>query len=197
VTVISLAQQPLDYVMRIFEDLTGLPTGTLVPDLSTFNSSVPYQVLEAIRAFNVRYWELAESDRDVYARVVARGAVRELKYAGGKELAKTPIGTPHWACDRAGEIMGQINTGLRASGVNVVGDLDALTLPSKPPLDSAVPSTLEMSEVAVMLLAMMHAADREGARRRIRPSKNAVVEVSGREALGLLRRRLTARIRRA
>lgn len=197
VTLVSLAEQPHDFVMRIFEQMTGLPAGTLVPDLSTFNSSVPFQVVETIRAFNHLYWPLEESDRDVFSRVVPQGLLRDLKYAGGDSLAKVPIGTPQWASDRACEYMQEMNVGLRASGVNIIGDIDALATPGKAPIDAEAPGTISAEDAAVMLLSMMRAADQEGARRERRKIEEAGPQISGREALGILRRRLTARLRKS
>ena len=130
VTVLSLAAAPRDFVLRTFEQLTGLPTGTLVPDPRSDNVSLGYGTTEVIRHFNERFSAQPGASADIQAAVVEFGAVRHLRQRPEVLRADGRIEVPTWAAERASEIAGEMNRNLRDIGVNVVGDLDALTVPS-------------------------------------------------------------------
>jgi len=223
VTIVSLAEQKRDFLLRTFEQMTGLPEGVLVPDPRESNLSMPYHVAEVFRWFNEFYrkqglWNAAE-----HGRLVENGAMKLLKGAGPDAVEKYPFVLPEWAVDRSAEIMGQMNARLRELGVNVVGDLDALTHATLKTGPAAAPTELGVQDAARLVLAMMQVAKREGLRElhaegeddaitlmlrsikreaareasRTTASRERGREITGREALGILRRRVTARLRKS
>jgi hypothetical protein len=213
ITIVSLAEQEREYVLRVFEEMVGLPAGTLVPDPTEANFSLPYPVAESIRRFNMLYkaqdggWSI-----DEHARLIELGSVDLIKKRGPGVLERYPIGTPQWAIDRSAEIVGDINGRLRELGVNVAGDLDALTRSPKPAVSDEPPGELRVDDVGSLLYAMMQAAKAEGRRearlearrearrkakeKRAKPAKRAARprEVGGREALRILSTRARKRL---
>lgn len=222
VTIISLADQPRDFVIRTFEELTALPTGTLVPRTTGSNTTLPYPILELARQLNVRVKELGRTDkRKVHLN---RMSTYNMIKRHSDVLSDTSrIETPAWAVERAGEIVAEMNDAIRALGVNVIGDLDALTRPSRPAPESTAlaPTMIPISDAASVVLYMMLAAERQTTaalkkdfakrearrikrtkararqdRQRLRRSRPRPEDLSGRQLLGLLARRAKRKITR-
>jgi hypothetical protein len=165
VSVVSLANRPLDFVQRTFEQFVGLPDGILEPEPGESNLSLPFPVAEVVRRFNEMYFDLPGSDNHVQARLLEFGALRYLKEREENPLTKYPIEVPQWAADQAGEIAAEMNEGVRSLGVNVVGDLDALTRLSKAaPQRVRTPSAISTSDAAELMFAMMLASKEEAER---------------------------------
>jgi hypothetical protein len=161
VTVVSLANAPRDFVLRTFEQLTGLPEDTLVPDPGSDNVSLSHPLAEVIREFNERFFGLPGSTADVQAALVEFGAIRRLREHPELLRAGARIEVPQWAADRAGVLMQDMIEGIRASGVRTVGDVDALVTPSRPPSASvATPTTVATDAAAELLIGMMLAVGR-------------------------------------
>ena len=159
VTVVSLAAAPRDFVLRTFERLTGLPEGLLVPTPGTENVSLSHAATEVLRRFNERFFELAGADADVQARVVEFGAVRQLRAHPDLLQVDGRIELPRWAADRATVVMQEVLDGVRAARVRTVGDLDALLVPSRPPVEAVTtPSSISTETAAGLLIGMMLAA---------------------------------------
>ena len=161
VTVVSLANRPRDFVLRTFEQFTGLPSGTLVPDRTSENVSLGFGVAEVVRRFNELFDERPGATPDLQARLVEFGTIRYLRRTPEALTADSRIDVPAWAADRAAEIVQDMNRGLRDAGVRVVGDLDALAVPSRPPVESvATPTTVSTEAAAGLLVGMMLASAR-------------------------------------
>ena len=156
VTVVSLGGAPRDFVLRTFEQFTGLPTGTLVPEPTFENVSLGFGAAETIRRFNQLFFAQPGASTDVQAAVVEFGAIRHLRQTPEVLKADARIEVPQWAADRAAEIVRDMNQGLRDAGVNVVGDLEALTVPSRPPVPVVEQPTEVSTEAAAgLMLGMM------------------------------------------
>jgi len=162
VTVISLAEQRRDFVLRVFERLTALPVGTLVPDPAEANPSLPYQAVEVFRHFNALYKQRGPFDSVEHGRLVETGAVRLLKAAGPDVLERSPFPLPDWAAERCSDLMGTMNARLTELGVNVIGDLAALTRSTAKIAPAAAPTEVSVQDAAQVVLAMMEAARSEG-----------------------------------
>ncbi|WP_158590093.1 hypothetical protein [Amnibacterium setariae] len=159
VTVVSLAAAPRDFVLRTFEQLTGLPTGVLVPHAAADNGSLPHAVVEVLRRFNTAYGDLPGATADVQAGLIEFGAVKRLRRHPELLEADDRIEVPRWAADRAAEIVDEMLAGVRAAGVRTVGDLDALRIPSRPPVEAVTePSAVSTAAAAELLVGMMLAA---------------------------------------
>jgi hypothetical protein len=124
VTVIALDDRDHTMVLRAFEGLTGLPSGTLKTPVDRSNRSLTQAEVEAVRAFNRRAAGEA-LDKPLLARLMRSGAATYMK-----EREPGPgeprIDTPQWALDRAGEVAREMVDRIAASGVRIVGDLEAM-----------------------------------------------------------------------
>ncbi len=161
VTVLSLAAAPRDFVLRTFEGFTGLPEGTLVPDPRAENVSLSFAIAETVRRFNERFADLEGATADVQAALVEFGAIRQLRAHPELLQVDGPIEVPRWAADRAGVLMREMVAGIRSSGVRTIGDLDALAVPSRPPVPSiSTPPALSADAAAGLMIGMMLAQGR-------------------------------------
>ena len=161
VTLIALARQPRDFLIRTFEELTGLPVGLLDSDGTRSNTTLPFPVLELTREFNsVAKSEGRSKDRALHLNRMT--ALNVLKRHRDVLSDDTRIETPAWAADVASEIAAQMNDRIRALGINVVGDLDELARPSRPaPTEAPPPPTaIPIQDAAVVMYHMMAATER-------------------------------------
>lgn len=212
VTVISLADRPRDFVIRTFEELTGLPSGILVPQEGESNTTLPYPMLELGRRFNevVRSQGAKGQHRVHVTRMRAFNMVKR-----HPELLTdwARIETPAWAVEEAGKIAGQMNDRIRDLGVNVIGDLDALTRPSRPAPESTAPAptTIPIEDAAAVMFFTMLATEgrtrlnmsREFQKRQARQARRREEQgltrpddISGRQLVRLLGRRVKRKITR-
>ena len=124
VTVIVVDDRDHDALLRTFEALCGLRAGTLVRDRSTANRSLTLEEITAIRALRER-WEAEGLSAASFQRIVRMkvAAAMKARVPGPDEPR---IETPQWALDRAAEIADEVVTGILASGVRVIGDLERL-----------------------------------------------------------------------
>jgi hypothetical protein len=161
VVVLSLAAAPREFVLRAFEAFTGLPEGTLVPDPRAENVSLSFAIAETVRRFNERFAELEGASADVQAALVEFGAIRQLRAHPELLTSDGPIEVPRWAADRAGELVREMVAGIRELGVRTLGNLDALAVPSRPPVPSiATPPALSTEAAAGLMIGMMLAQGR-------------------------------------
>jgi hypothetical protein len=149
-TVVALDDGDRDMVLRVFEGLTGLRTGTLesIDDLSNRSMTVPE--IEAIRAFNVAY-RAEQLPGPLYSRVMRFGAAPYMRRRRPDE-DEPKIELPAWAVQPVAERAREILAGIAASGVRVIGDLDGLAKVSPPRAERPDPVTIspEVSASATM-----------------------------------------------
>jgi len=125
VTVVALDDADHGMILRVFEQLTGLETGTLAADRDLTNRSMTMPEIEVVRAFN----QLATAEGlsgPLQTKVMRYGAAAYMK-TREPEPDEPGIETPQWALDRAGEVAREMVDAIRASGVRIVGDLGSLT----------------------------------------------------------------------
>ena len=159
VTVVSLAGAPRDFVLRTFEEFVGLPDGTLVPNPASDNVSLGFGVAETVRRFNQLFKAIPGTSPDLQAALIEFGAVRHLRTAPDALAADRRIEVPQWAADRAAQLTRDMNAGLLEAGVRVVGDLEALTVPSRTPAPTAAtPEVVSAEASANLLIGLMLAA---------------------------------------
>lgn len=124
VTVIVADDADRDRVLRVFERMTGLREGSLVPESDLANRSLTLPEIETVRAFNVAF-RTEGLGTQLHTKVMRFGAAEHLKQREpGPDEPR--IETPTWAVERAGEIAKEIVAGIGASGVRVIGDLATL-----------------------------------------------------------------------
>jgi hypothetical protein len=128
VIVIVAEEADRERQLRLFEHMTGLREGTLVPEKDLSNRSLTLPEIETVRAFNLAY--RAEGlGTMLHTKVMRFGAAEHLKrrVPGPDEPG---IETPAWALERANAVSREIVDGIAGSGVRVIGDLEALAMPA-------------------------------------------------------------------
>ena len=124
VTAIVADERDHDALLRAFEALCGLRTGTIAHDRSAGNRSLTLEEITAIRALRERWTAEGLSTASFHRVVRMRVAAEMKKRVPGPDEPR--IETPQWALDRAAGIASEIVAGIAASGVRVIGDLERL-----------------------------------------------------------------------
>jgi hypothetical protein len=149
VTVIALEDGDREALLRHAATLLGLNPGLLALQPGVANRSLTLPEVEAVRAFNAALIEAGLPRREV-DRLVHFGASRYLKGTPADPAAPR-IPLPATALGPVADAARGIVEGIRASGVRVMGDLDALALVAQPPADTAPPSVNGDPSVAASL----------------------------------------------
>jgi hypothetical protein len=130
VTVVVVDERDRSVMRAAFEDLLGLPSGSLPEETRRANPSLGWNDAEIVRLYNVMCHRAG-----VHRRTAQR--VRQLGLSIHRRLARgqpMPIELPAGALERSDAITREMAAGIAASGVRVVGRLDALAMPVVPPL---------------------------------------------------------------
>lgn len=121
-------------VMRAFEGLLGLTSGTLLAERDLANRSLTMAEAEAVRGFNLAF-NAEKLPRDLHARTMRFGAAQLMKRREPPPDER-PVTMPGWAYPDVGRIQGEIVAGIRSSGVAIIGDLALLeAAPAAPAAD--------------------------------------------------------------
>jgi hypothetical protein len=117
-------EQNRSSLFEAFEALLGLASGTLKPQIDTANRSMTAEEIELIRALNERFIE-EKITRPLLYKMITRGTALYMKgrTIGASEPKQQ---TPSWAIKRADAIGWESAAAIRALGVKVIGNLDAL-----------------------------------------------------------------------
>jgi hypothetical protein len=131
-TVVVVDEGEPFMLVRTFEQMLGLPPGTVRPSDTAANRSLTFPEVEFVRACNaeLRRREISEAD---YTRFVRFGAVRHLQRRVPPPDEPRVL-TPAWAAERTRLLAEEIVAGIAESGVRVVGDLASLTVEVAPGL---------------------------------------------------------------
>jgi hypothetical protein len=165
VTAVVVDEQDHAMLLRTFEGMLGLRDGTLVPVRDLANRSLTLPEVEAVRAFNQAARRL-NLPRGVHAKAMRFGAAMHMKSQapGADELR---IETPEWAVAKAIAMDAEMVPAIRASGIRVIGDLEALTAapssrgePGRDPVPVPPRVAAEMA-VGILLASGLARADRE------------------------------------
>ena len=144
-TVVALNEGDRDMVLRAFEQLTGLKTGTLEADPTIQNRSMTVPEIETIRAFNVAFKE-KKLPSLLYMKVMRFGATFVMQQRTPQpDEAKLEL--PDWSVEPIRAIATEMVENIRATGVRVVGDLDDLLMIPAPRVGPA-PEVKVSPEVA-------------------------------------------------
>lgn len=157
-TVVVVDESDRLMLLRVFEQLLGLPSGLLQPERLT-NPSLTFGEVELVRHLNREFHARGWSDQR-HRALVRKGLVRHLQLSDRPLPDDQRIRTPAWAAERAAEIGAAAAARISASGVRIVGDISVLgELPDLPPdgLEPAprpeVPAVAAMQAVVGMILA--------------------------------------------
>ena len=120
-------------VLRVFEALVGLRTGTLRAHRDMANRSFTWPEAEAVRSLNLALGQSGVDPR--LGRQVRRDMVRKLKREDAPP-SWPPVEVPPSALERVLDVQGEIVEGIGAIGVPVVGRVEALRQPPAKRLDN-------------------------------------------------------------
>ncbi len=197
VTAVVLDESDRDMVLRTFERLLGLRPETLQPVSGLANRSITAEEAEAIRAYNIAHRE-AGLGKQVHALVMRFGAAQYL--CSLDPLADgTTIRLPAWVLEDVARKAHEIVSGIRASGVRVVGDLDQLLeVPGPPALgQETLPEEVPAEVAARIAMGILVATGRTRSEEAVDDEEIAEVvsAVASRQLLAsiALRTRATAR----
>lgn len=130
-TVVVSDDSDRDFIPHAFEAMLELPAGTLPPPQRN-NASLHWAATEFVRELNVLVLEhgLSVPDR---RDLLSKGMVHELLMQPQQSAGQRVPPLPTWALAAVQQIARRRVDGIRASGVNVVGDLDQLLVPDDLP----------------------------------------------------------------
>jgi hypothetical protein len=165
VTVIVVDESDHDRLLRVFEELLGLPTGLLVAEESRTNRSLTLGETELVRAVNVGM-RTSGWPKEIYHQLIRYGAVERMQVEHLPTPDEPRLTTPEWALKRAAEFGADAAQAIDALGVRVVGDLKTLgTYPSRAVRDDNNPAAndprIQPGVAATALLGVIAAAERE------------------------------------
>ena len=152
-------------LVRVLEDLLGVPPGLLDASAGRANASLSVTQTELVRAVNDLFHERGWIGSEEH-EALRIAAVRALVHAPpAPDEPRTPP-MPEWAWASLVERSERRIEGLRALPVTVIGDLDLLRV--VPPESSAdpQPATVPVDVAALALAAVVEAATGGGRRRK-------------------------------
>ena len=181
------------YLLRVFEQLLGLPAGLLEPDL-VGNESLSATRLEAVRRLNESVRDRGWPD-DVHRQLIKFGLVRGMQQAPPVDVDHPVRPLPGWARDRVRALAEQQIAAFDELGVEVIGDTDRLRYPEDEPDEDDQPAAGELVSTETLVqgaLELTAAALRREEKRASDatdaalleqlPTKALLVELSGRIA---------------
>ncbi len=155
-----------DRLLRVFEDLLALRSGTLAADPEYTNRSLTLPEAEAVRAFNIAF-KAEGLPRAVHARFMRFGAAQEMKRR--RPAPDEPrVVLPDWAIEPVAGIAREMADAIATSGVRIIGDLELLTVRPEPtaasgPESGELPIPPEIAASMAMGILVASGAAREGA----------------------------------
>jgi hypothetical protein len=152
-TVIALDDRDRNMILRVFEQLTGLTTGTLVAEPNLANRSMTVPEAEVVRAFNVAF-KAAKLPAPLYGRIMRFGAAAQMQ-TRKPEPGEARIELPGWSREPIATLAREMMAAIRASGVRVIGDLDLMAeVPAggKPESEAVVVSPAVAASAAMGVL---------------------------------------------
>lgn len=156
-TLVVSDESDRGFLLRVFEQLLGLPPITLVPPAKGSNQSLAWAEVEALAAVNAALQDRGVSK--VEARpLVARGLALALKDRGARGDGPRTPPLPKWAFDVVRDFMDDRITQLQDRGLRVVGDLEHLRLPADLDDDPVPTPRLPAEDVAFMVVSILEAS---------------------------------------
>ena len=172
-SVIVLDGSDRDRLYRAFEALLGLRPGSLASDEAAANRSLTLPEIEAIRAFNVAY-RREGLPKPLYTRVMRRGAA-PLMERRRPAPAEPRVALPTWSREPIAAAATEIAAGIRATGVRVIGDLDALAFVDMTSPGAAGEVSIDPEIAATLAMGVLVAT---GAARGTQPVERAGATVT-------------------
>jgi hypothetical protein len=199
ISVIVADEDDRTVLPRTFEELLGLPLGTLVPPQQRSNSSLSYAATETLRRVNQLAYDEGWTPTD-YWRLVQAGIVQKLKERSDDDQPRLR-GIPPRFFDQVAHRGDEQIDALASARVRVIGDPERLRIrgrvePVEPPEPvEAIPLDLlaDLVSGTRMGAAKLLAAERRQATRRARTMAR---DRTGRQLVGELGRKVAQKVRR-
>ncbi|NLF06254.1 MAG: hypothetical protein GX593_14820 [Actinomycetales bacterium] len=173
VTVVVLDPSDHDLAYRAFEDLVGVPSGTLSHVASLANESFPFAELETIRQFNELFYA-AGGTRKEWLETIRKRGFGEFRQPGSPQLTGAKADVPRWVAEQANDVASGWIEALRTFEGRLIGDPAHLLVdPSRYPETTAPPETVPISSAGLLAHIMFDAARRRGQAPSARTAKKA------------------------
>lgn len=134
-------------ILEMFEQLLGVPDGTIVNPAWSTNRSMRRSEAELVRRVNTLA-ETAKWSPATHARFLRMGASHELTLRHRPGPEDPPISLPAWAHAPVHDIAASIVEGIERTGVHVMGDLDTLLAAPARVEDPQTPGTISIEAAA-------------------------------------------------
>lgn len=157
VTAIVVDEADPERLLRQVEQMTGLSAGTLVMPPNA-NRSLTHAEAELVRHLNVAYKSSPAWPEALYRQVVREAVADQLIARPGSGR----IATPDWARERAAELGAQMAAAIAAAGIEIVGDVDALSRLTDAASDGEESPGLAADVAAAVMVSAIDAARRYG-----------------------------------
>lgn len=163
VTVIAVDETDREMLMRTFERLVGVSSGTLVPKIESPNRSLTVAEIELVRNVNLAIGKEPWA-KEAYAKVMKDGvsdAMQIDRKPGPDEVAIT---TPRWALDRAAAVGAASAQTIKSLGVRIIGDIDRIAdMPSDAairPDDFVMPTSIPLDAAIQAVIGAVHGMEK-------------------------------------
>jgi hypothetical protein len=139
VTVVVADDRDRGFLLRAFEGLSGLRSGTLVAPDDRGNRSLTMAEIEVVRQLysEIRPFDLLSAER---LNLVLFGVAGQLKLRW-PDAAEARTETPEWALAESAEIARRATTAILASGARIIGDIESLVTDHGAPSRHSSPLT--------------------------------------------------------
>ncbi|MFD5220042.1 hypothetical protein ACFWMH_20625 [Streptomyces tendae] len=198
VTVVVVNDAEPQRLFRVFEELLGLPEGTLEPEEGGgANRSLTRSQAELLVRLNCRLREL-ELPR---GKVVREGVVPQMQ-AYKPRSGEPRITTPAWAETAAAEVAAEMVANISALGVRVIGDLASLARRADGTAEPADPAGIPTAAAVEAVLGGIRAGSALASSRQTERSQSDAIEdrpvrkVTAQDLLRVVARRARGRLRR-
>lgn len=206
-TVVVSDDSDMLLLSHVFERLLDLPEGLLAPTGGA-NPSLSANAVEVLRRLNLAFATHGWSDRQ-YRTLVRYGVVSAMQAAGRSAYDAPMPPLPTWVEPLVVERSRARIDGIRALGVNVVGDPQRLLPPQNAggpaSADDVVPTTVSVQTAAAGVVGVLEASLREDDLAAARQTSSGsaattrsaadLAEVGGRAIVHELGRRVRRRLR--
>lgn len=152
VTVVIVDESHHDALLRNFEEMLGLTSGTLHPQQDASNRSMTLEEIEAVRTFNEQFFA-DHFSKALHYKLMARGAALHMK-SRTPATTEARLVTPSWAIEKANRFGTEVAASIRELDVNVVGDLEALVVPL-PSAESGAAASNAVKQIAPEIASRM------------------------------------------
>jgi hypothetical protein len=162
-TVVVVDESDREMLMRTFERLVGVTSGTLQAPTAAANRSLTVAEIELVRRVNLQIggepWA-----KEAYAKVMKDGVSDAMQINRKPGPGEIPITTPRWALERASAIGAESAKAIRSLGVTIIGDIDRIAdMPSESavrPANAEMPTSIPLDAAILGVIGAVHGMEK-------------------------------------